>query len=176
MTMPREEPASAEAEYVPGKLSLLEIKTRSLAAAQDTELMTEEMERQAKKDILMLSSNFKSKGLEMDSIKTTQLAKKVLYASNDLGEDQSTQGSGLDLIFRKLDELEKKIHNEQDTDFANEQAGMESCRKALLANNGVITESSDTRANNQLSLRMKQRQFKSSRKWPTTTHLRRSTH
>merc|ERR1711981_110801 len=101
----------------------------------------------------MLSSNFKSHGLQMESIKTTQLAKKVLYQSNDLGEDQSTKGSGLDLIFRKLDELEKKINNEQDTDFANEQAGMESCRKALLANNGVITESSDTRANNQLSIR-----------------------
>jgi len=144
---------SVQAEEVPGKMSLVEIKARSFAAAKDTEVMTADMERQTKKDILTLSSNFKSHGLQMESIKTTQLAKKVLYQSNDLGEDQSTKGSGLDLIFRKLDELEKKINNEQDTDFANEQAGMESCRKALLANNGVITESSDTRANNQLSIR-----------------------
>jgi len=115
--------------------------------------MTEDMEIQTKKDIIALSSNFKSSGMQMESIQTTKLAKKVLAESGNLGESQSTQGSGLDLIFRKLDELEKKIKNEQDTDWANEQAGMEACRDALKQNDGVITKSSDTRANNQLSIR-----------------------
>ena len=55
-------------------MSLVEIKARSFAAAKDTEVMTADMERQTKKDILTLSSNFKSHGLQMESIKTTQCA------------------------------------------------------------------------------------------------------
>merc|ERR1712159_440420 len=146
-------PMHSETLPVPGKMSLVQIKAQSMAAAQGTEVMTEDMEIQTKKDIIELSSNFKSSGMQMESIQTTKLAKKVLAESGNLGESQSTQGSGLDLIFRKLDELEKKIKNEQDTDWANEQAGMEACRDALKQNDGVITKSSDTRANNQLSIR-----------------------
>merc|ERR1712196_130286 len=98
----------------------MEIKEHSLASAKDTEVMTDEMEIQAKKDILALASNFKSPSLQMDSIKTTRLAKRALFehsmGKRNLGEGHGAQGSGLDLVFRKLDELEKKIHGEQDTD------------------------------------------------------------
>ena len=40
-----------------------------------------------------------------------RLAKKVLYGGQegDLGEGAGMKASGLDLIFRKLDELEKKV-------------------------------------------------------------------
>jgi hypothetical protein len=141
--------------YTPGKMSLVELKAQSVAAASSTESMSEEMAVQTRKDILKLTSSFKSRGMQSESIQTTQLAQKTLdnLGSQNLGESSGTQGSGLDLIFRKLDELEKKIKNEQDTDWANEQAAMDACRNGVDANNGVITRASDSRKNNQLSIR-----------------------
>eukprot|EP00656_Telonema_subtile_P016798 TRINITY_DN188_c0_g1_i6.p1 TRINITY_DN188_c0_g1~~TRINITY_DN188_c0_g1_i6.p1 ORF type:complete len:968 (+),score=330.56 TRINITY_DN188_c0_g1_i6:141-3044(+) len=138
--------------YIPGKLSLVEIQVQSQTAAQGTQAMTQEMVQQARNDMIDLASGLKSPGMEKATMETTKLVKKVMDHHATLGEGTEDGSSGLDLIFRKLDELEKKIRGEQATDDANEAATQVACRQALLNNDGVITSSSTTRANNQLSI------------------------
>merc|ERR1711865_41178 len=151
------ESLSVDTNVVPaGKMSMIEIKEHALTAAKGTVSMSEEMAVITKKDIMRLTSGFKTPEVETLSIGATRLPKKLLYGDNnqksDLGEGVEVKGSGLDLIFRKLDELEKKIINEQDTDLASEEAGIEACRDAILNGNNLITQSSTTRSNNQLSI------------------------
>jgi hypothetical protein len=148
-------PLDTKASPIPGKMSLIEIKQHALASAKGTEMMDEQMQKQAKKDIMDLTSGFKSAGSESMSIDATRLAKKVLYGGQEgnLGEGAGMEASGLDLIFRKLAELEKKIINEQATDLANENAGIEACREAIRNGDTLITRASGTRSMNKLSIR-----------------------
>ena len=53
-------------------MSLIEIKQHALASAKGTEMMDEQMQKQAKKDIMDLTSGFKSAGSESMSIDATR--------------------------------------------------------------------------------------------------------
>eukprot|EP00658_Telonema_sp_P-2_P076828 TRINITY_DN680_c0_g3_i4.p1 TRINITY_DN680_c0_g3~~TRINITY_DN680_c0_g3_i4.p1 ORF type:complete len:986 (+),score=282.82 TRINITY_DN680_c0_g3_i4:31-2958(+) len=145
--------------HVVGKLSMLQLHETAAAAAEGQEVMDESMQMETKKEIVRLSSNFKSSGLAKASIQATRLAKQILFDDADktdreLGEDDSKveAGSGLDLIFRKLNELEKKINGEQAQDDAAEAASQDACREAFKNGDSMVEWSSTTRSNNQLTI------------------------
>merc|ERR1711865_1087156 len=138
--------------FVPGKVSLVDIKAEVLHQLHGTETMTAHMENNAKHDILKLASNFRSPSVQMDGIAATRLAKKVLFGDLGEGDQLRSKSSGLELIFRKLAELEKKINNAQKVDDEADASGKDNCQNNLQNTDNMITRSSDTRSNNQLSI------------------------
>jgi len=120
--------------------------------ASGTGIMTEAMATKARHDLVRMAGEFKSPSLQMDGLAASELAQKVLLQEKQ-GTDGKAKGSGLDLIFRKLDELEKKITNEEETEAETNQNEMDSCGNEITKLNELITSTSDTRKANGLSIR-----------------------
>eukprot|EP00658_Telonema_sp_P-2_P076824 TRINITY_DN680_c0_g2_i1.p1 TRINITY_DN680_c0_g2~~TRINITY_DN680_c0_g2_i1.p1 ORF type:complete len:959 (+),score=264.83 TRINITY_DN680_c0_g2_i1:31-2877(+) len=110
----------------------------------ETEHMTAQTMAAARKDLVRLATSFRSQDAEIAGIQTSQLAEKVF-----LQQDAGQAGSGLDLIFRKLDELEKKIKGEEESEAAAEHESLTGCASEISKLNQIITLSSSTRSSNQ---------------------------
>merc|ERR1712216_804288 len=97
-------------------MSLIELRERATAAALGTEVMSDTMVEQAKHAFVNLAARFKSESLRADSLATVRIAKQVLLGEGSATEVKEATGGGLDLIFRKLNELRDKIKNEAKED------------------------------------------------------------
>eukprot|EP00658_Telonema_sp_P-2_P076827 TRINITY_DN680_c0_g3_i2.p1 TRINITY_DN680_c0_g3~~TRINITY_DN680_c0_g3_i2.p1 ORF type:complete len:971 (+),score=254.93 TRINITY_DN680_c0_g3_i2:31-2913(+) len=137
-------------DWSAGATSLVELSQEAVAG--ETEAMDERAMAQTKKLIVQLASNFQGKHLVRESIETTRLVKKVLSSTDvQLGEGHGSPeggGSGLDLIFKKLNELERKIQDEQKQDDDDEFQGNQDCRAVFQNNDNVIEQTSDTLESN----------------------------
>merc|ERR1712196_497248 len=105
------------------------------------------MVEKAKHLFVKLSASFKSESIRADSIGTVRMAQHILLGEGSK-QGSKAQGSGLDLIFRKLNELKKKIENEQKEDLNQNKLLNSGCQKTITDNNNIIGSTSTTRANN----------------------------
>merc|ERR1711966_196536 len=147
----------------PGKISLLELRTQALSEARGTEVMTEEMLKSAEKNVMKLASEFQTQSIQSDSIETIRLAKKLFAHKGELGEGAGADGSGLTLIFRKLDELEAKINNEQKMALEAELASQQACRNGGEKLNQDLTRITKSRAEARMSVQELQTRIKKTR-------------
>ena len=139
-----------------------------------TGVMTEAMTMQTRHDLVRMAGEFKTPSLQMDGLATSELAEKVLLQEKQGG---GSKGSGLDLIFRKLDELEKKIKNEETSEAAVNQEEMDSCGDEITKLNNLISETSNKRKENGLSIRQASASTEEQRAgWVASRALEHSTH
>lgn len=119
---------------LPGKISLVELKEKTLDAIAGTATMTDDDMDKAKSQFMSMMFDFQGQKMRTASLVASRLAESA-FAKQD--------GSGLDLIFRKLNELEKKITDEQKqetTTHVNEQA---SCGVAIAKLEDALSTASD---------------------------------
>jgi hypothetical protein len=130
-----------------GRISLAELRETSLTAALGQERMTTSMATKAKHDFVRLAASFKSDKLRSQSLATVRLAQKVLLGEGESAKEKAAakaKGDGLDLIFRKLNELRDEIKNEQKEAFAVIKARRAECQRLIKDSNDIIASSSDT--------------------------------
>jgi len=147
LSMEDHPPPHAPAAPRMGKMSLVQLKEAALMAVHGEVAMTDAMVQKAKHSIINLAAAFKSDALRTESITTVRLAQKVLLGEGSK-QGAKVQGSGLDLIFRKLDELLKKIKNEQKEELAANSGSRAECQKIVKDNNKIIESTSSARASN----------------------------
>lgn len=132
-----------------GMMSLAQLRENALMAVRGEEALTDEMAEKAKHAFVKLAASFKSDTLRADSISTVRLAQHLLLGEGAKAASKAqAQGSGLDLIFRKLNELKKKIENEQGEEKTQNVALNNGCQKSFKDNNAIIGATSTTRSSN----------------------------
>jgi hypothetical protein len=142
--------AEVPAALVPaGKLSLAQLGEQENAKIGGEEAMSDAMVEQAKQNFIKLASSFRSSDMQSESINTVRLAQHVLLG---VEAKANAKGSGLDLIFRKLNELVKKIKNEHKADLASNTAFNTECQKGYKDSSAVITKSWARRQENQRAI------------------------
>jgi hypothetical protein len=145
------------------RMSLVELRERSVAAATGQEVMTDEMQKEAKKQFLHLATKFKGEKLKATSIATIRLAQQVMMGEGLSKEDKrklgegagadgdmhvKEEGSGLDLIFYKLNELKAEIENEQKTELARISEIRKGCANMLSDTKTIIEDAMTNMADN----------------------------
>merc|ERR1712159_208959 len=159
-----------------GIMSLAQLRASAMMVARGEEAMTDAMAVQAKHTFVKLAATFKSDAIRGDSIETVQMAQHYLLGEGSK-QGAKAQGSGLDLIFRKLNELKKKIENEQKEDLNQNKLLNSGCQKTITDNNNIIGSTSTTRANNanivskaSLNIKNDRDAWRKSRKTEDDTH------
>merc|ERR1712054_78879 len=120
------------------QMSLVELRTQTLDAIRGMSSLSQDDMNQAKSMFMSMMSKFKSGMVRGDSL----IASRV--AEGAFGQ-QTASGSGLDLIFRKLNELEKKIKDEQKAEGTANNAMNVECDKQIKLQSRIITDSSKER-------------------------------
>merc|ERR1712072_530631 len=159
-----------------GVMSLAQLRANALMAVRGEEAMSDAMVEKTKHLFVKLSASFKSESIRADSIGTVRMAQHILLGEGSK-QGSKAQGSGLDLIFRKLDELKKKIENEQKEDLNQNKQLNSGCHKTITDNNDIISATSTTRANNanivskaSLNIKSDRDAWRKSRKTEDDTH------
>jgi hypothetical protein len=126
------------------------------AAQGTTVALTESEAVKTKHEFLRLAANFKNENLKSQSLATIRLAQQVLLGEGidaakkagekhpDLQESAGTGGDGLDLIFRKLNELRDEILNEQKEGTKLIKGRRAECQGLFKDSNDIIASSSAT--------------------------------
>merc|ERR1711988_104841 len=144
--------AVGEDSGIKGGMSLVELRERSLNEAKGLETLTDTMAAKAKKDFVHLASQFKNNKLSKLSLETVRLSQEVLLGQGKVSKEErinlGESGDGLDLIFRKLNELRDEIDNEQKVAYAEYIARKEECQGFYDSANNIIQATSDRMTQN----------------------------
>merc|ERR1711865_679546 len=118
---------------LPGKMSLIELREKTLDAIKGTASLTNDEMHKAKSQFMSMMFDFQSHAVRTDSLIASRLADT---AFNDAKDD----GSGLDLIFRKLNELEKKITDEQKVETKTHNDNEAACKEEIERLDDTLSE------------------------------------
>eukprot|EP00656_Telonema_subtile_P016801 TRINITY_DN188_c0_g2_i1.p1 TRINITY_DN188_c0_g2~~TRINITY_DN188_c0_g2_i1.p1 ORF type:complete len:1004 (+),score=330.41 TRINITY_DN188_c0_g2_i1:193-3204(+) len=118
---------------LPGKISLLELRDKTLDAIAGTSGLNEDEMHKAKTQFMSMMFDFQSQAIRTDSLVASRLAESAF---------DKVDGSGLDLIFRKLNELEKKITDEQTLETNAHNANQQSCAEEITRLDTTLSEAS----------------------------------
>eukprot|EP00658_Telonema_sp_P-2_P001628 TRINITY_DN1060_c0_g2_i2.p1 TRINITY_DN1060_c0_g2~~TRINITY_DN1060_c0_g2_i2.p1 ORF type:complete len:1001 (+),score=229.81 TRINITY_DN1060_c0_g2_i2:61-3063(+) len=121
---------------VPGKISLIELQTTVMDAIAGQSALSADEQSKAKEQFMSMMFNFQSQGIRTDSLVASRLAESAFDKQG---------GSGLDLIFRKLAELEKKITDEQTVETNAHNANQESCKTEIDKLDSALSDASNSK-------------------------------
>jgi hypothetical protein len=125
---------------IPGGISLAEVQEQASDESQAQAQLT--LEESAEAKVMFMSM--------IDKLKTGKIRGAALFAArsaedtfDDMGE--SAGGSGLDVIFKKLKELETEITDQQESEKARMDAFNSQCNDELKKQSDIITLTTKTR-------------------------------
>ena len=119
---------------MPGKISLIELRAKTLDAVKGTAALTDDDTHKAKSQFMSMMFDFQSQAVRTDSLIASRLADTAFNDAKDTG-------SGLDLIFRKLNELEKKITDEQKVETKAHNDNEDACKAEIERLDSTLGES-----------------------------------
>merc|ERR1712096_409515 len=121
-----------------GTMSLAELKERTMDEIRGmARLSTDDMSK-AKSMFMSMIMKFKTGAIRGQSLIASRVAEDAFSKAGD-------HGSGLDLIFRKLNELEKKIRSEKLEEGKTMGNTNRECQKIVTDQNKIIQSSSNER-------------------------------
>jgi hypothetical protein len=137
--------AVKEAGIPKAQISLAEIQASTLDTLHGTEAMSAEMSQEAAHRFIQLAASFKNEHLQKDSMETVRMAQEVMLGE---GTKSKMTGNGLDVIFRKLNQLRDEILNDMKVGLASITLKRAECKKLITDTNNLIKGSSDQQYEN----------------------------
>jgi hypothetical protein len=130
--------AKVEALHIPGQISLAELREQALDQTRGQAAMSDEEMSQAKNEFMSKIDVWKTGTVRGESLLASRAAEEAF-------DQQQNGGSGLDVIFQKLGNMETKITDEQTTEAKRMSEYNSKCAKEHKKQSDIIALSSKTR-------------------------------
>jgi len=161
-------PAKTGESVIPGQISLVELREQALNEARGQDSLSLQDMDLAKNMFMSMIDKFKSGRVKGDSLLASRVAE---------GAFNKQGGSGLDVIFAKLADLETEISDEKTSEKARMDEFNANCNAEITKQANIITLSSKTRsdlksftANSNQEINSNRRSWRLSRNEEDKTH------